>query len=291
MQSISESIQDLGPSLPALSRQQKIARLLNDSPERPRCNGIGYPCNRPLKKGEALCYECQRLTAQSQRLSASDEWAVIAGNLDSNIEDVCMRNGIPQRLLRMDPARINARLLEATPPPVLNALFGGNVPEVGFGYLGSTGAGKSASMAILACGFVRARVLQSGPTRGNDIYDKSLSKIMWVDWPSMTQWLRDADQEQRSGMLHAMSRKKLLVLDDIGRERRVGSTYADDFGASCLESVIAARERYIGLPILWTSNVDEAGLSAMYGAATVSRLFSIAPPGDFLVLPDLRRQA
>ena len=189
----------------------------------------------------------------------------------------------------MDTARINVELKRATPPELAGGLFAGIVPEVGFGYLGSTGAGKSASMALLACGFVRARVLQSGPTRGNDVYDKTLSKLLWVDWPSMVQWLRDADHEQRRGMIAMMSRKKLLILDDIGRERRVGATYADDFGASCLESIIATRERYTGLPVLWTSNVDENGLSALYGAATVSRLCSIAPPGPFLTLPDLRR--
>lgn len=100
----------------------------------------------------------------------------------------------------------------------------------------------------------------------------------WVEWPQAAHVLRAnavVDPDFVAKTVEAWSSVPILVLDDLGSERRKGD-YQEDYACGELDFVISARYRNC-LPTWYTTNLDQAGLVAMYGARMTSRLIGEAP--------------
>jgi DNA replication protein DnaC len=86
-----------------------------------------------------------------------------------------------------------------------------------------------------------------------------------------------------------MSRAQVLILDDLGAERRKGD-YQDDYAAAEIDYIVASARYRACLPTWYTTNIPLERLAAFYGARFASRLVSESPLVE-LVGPDRRVSA
>lgn len=86
--------------------------------------------------------------------------------------------------------------------------------------------------------------------------------------------------EEMQDRLRLYSQVKLLILDDIGRER--SKDLESDRVTAVLDGVVSARDR-AGLPTLWTSNLRDDDLAVAYGESFHRRLVRANPA---VILPD-----
>jgi hypothetical protein len=140
------------------------------------------------------------------------------------------------------------------------------MPVLGFGLGGGVGSGKTMALAAILRGALTAFAEQTKPPTA---LPPRMRGFEWCCWPEEAIWLT-ANAPEASTRCDRLATVSLLVLDDLGRERVKGA-YSDDWAVSLLDSIISRRNREC-LPTLWTSNVPEADLVALYGASFVSRL-------------------
>jgi len=193
----------------------------------------------------------------------------------------------------------------------------------GFGLTGTSGAGKSAAVAWyckivmvddITSLFRRHHITDFNPSirckncNGSGLINtddsaykcychefkwtkRNASKeISWVYWPDAHEDLQlsaSKDNYQLLDLHHPQKLKecKLLVLDDLGRERlRPG---AESYANGLLSSVITHRDDY-NKPTIWTSNLDAPTLIGLYGIPLIDRLVRLSPTKGWLKLPSLR---
>lgn len=170
---------------------------------------------------------------------------------------VCRRER-EARMLKV-PTEIQAVL----PVAPVQALLSGVLPDHGFGLGGGVGKGKTMALAaILRSAIQRFALNATFPM-------PDLRGFNWCSWPEEAAWF-SAHPSDADDRVERLSTVRLLVLDDLGRERVKGS-YVDDWALTRLDLIVSRRNREC-LPILWTSNLNIDGLKALYGGSFVSRL-------------------
>lgn len=230
---------------------------------------------------DGLCFDCYQ--ARERVGYAEKESDEIRAEIDQRVsEDLRDVVGISKRELRAEWSKVPKALKDAMPKAILRALSAGQVPAKGFGLGADTGSGKTMSLAAIIRGFQKAYRLDYAmrlvtETRQHpDDPPKFKHQAVWLTWPEAVSNIRlhaiDGGAER---ILDRAESAALLILDDLGRERIKGA-YVDDFAASQLDRIVNHRYRE-ELPTLWTTNLPEIELTAIYGAALVSRLTEDSP--------------
>lgn len=212
-------------------------------------------------------------------------------SLPTEIETEILKSiGLEERELVADPMAVSLDLRKILPPSA-REFIAGEIPRNGFGIGGKAGVGKTCAMVAFFRLHLRAAYLKRREANHPRQDPQALrSMFRWVDWPRMAHELRTyavVDSEWVRRTVESLSKVPVLVLDDLGAERRKGD-YQDDYAASELDYIVASA-RYRGcLPTWYTTNLDAAALSKFYGARFTSRLVSESP---LLELLDRDRRA
>jgi DNA replication protein DnaC len=197
---------------------------------------------------------------------------MILGDLTNWGTEQLMRHGLSKREAKADMQRVPLAIRQAIPKDTVKILLDGEVPPSGFGLGGNTDGGKTMALAAILRRHLEAWAKNTVPLKGKvEPY-----WFRWVCWPDEVQWLRShAIADGTTDRLDALANVPLLILDDLGRERIKGS-YAEDWAASQLDFVVNSRYRE-ELVTLWTTNVREVDLAALYGGALMRRLTAENP--------------
>lgn len=213
--------------------------------------------------------------AAMQRRQAHEEHDALLADLPKHLAAEMIGAGLSPREVKAALTRIPDPIRHALPKEALAALRRGDTPSQGFGLGGTTGGGKTMALAAILGVFGSSRVRAFQPSPGRK-FRGALAGVVWAHWPDMVTWLRAHALDERAPQeVDRLAGAELLVLDDLGRERIKGS-YVDDWAASQLDTIISQRYRN-ELPILWTTNVREADLVILYGAALMRRLTADNP--------------
>lgn len=132
--------------------------------------------------------------------------------------------------------------------------------------VGPPGTGKTTlALAVLQELFLRYRVLLW--TEFGRLSDKTMRYVTAADYVTMhTEQFRDFDMET-DRVLESCQHSVALVLDDIGKEHRTASKFAENQFERLL------RHRYAGaLPTIMTTNVSGDAWGTTYGDGMVSLL-------------------
>ena len=214
-----------------------------------------------------ICWEKERSDEEK-----STQGAKILEDLEAWTAKHLQRVGLSPRELRAELAKVPDVIRRALPKAPVRTMMAGSSPTTGFGLGGNTDGGKTMALAALLRAHLQAWAKNELPTRGNVHPDW----FRWSSWPDEVNWLRaHAIDGCATERIEELSLVRLLFLDDLGRERIKGS-YAEDWAASQLDVIVNARYRNEKVTI-WTTNVTEADLVSLYGAAMVRRLTADNP--------------
>ena len=238
-----------------------------------------------------VCWDCHQ--AEQRVKDAEARAASIMANLETVVGEDLQKMGLSPREIRADWARVPRELRDAMPREVLKDLSAGMVPARGFGLGSDTGTGKTMALAAIVKGHQRHR----RQAFARDLPRKAKARpgtefvlgpcVVWLTWPDTVTTIRaHAIDGEAEAILERAENAPLLVLDDLGRERIKGS-YVDDWAASQLDRIVNHRYRE-ELPTIWTTNLPEAALTAIYGAALLSRLTEDNPLVWMPGLPSMR---
>lgn len=182
-----------------------------------------------------------------------------------------------------------------------DSVLGGNViladgnPDAGKGllYIGAPGHGKTTLAVTLAQDLARRVRFYYEAFGINDNVTPSGRQVYYVSYPELLETAkrqfseRTTEEEDTTlaaiwGHLSRSQNVKVLVLDDLGREHRTASGWAENYFDNLL------RKRYdLGLPTIVTSNVPRSQWADVYGErmdsfareAFTARVI-ISPEGD-----------
>ena len=216
-----------------------------------------------------ICYQCWEKERAETELAAAA--ASILGDLDEWAARELKRMGMSSREAKAELRRVPDRLKAVLPKAPLVELMAGNPPTAGFGLGGNTDGGKTMALAAILKHHLQTWAKREVPVRGRIRPDW----FRWVSWPDEVNWLRGHAIDGGPERVAELAEIRLLILDDLGRERIKGS-YTDDWAASQLDTIINARFREERIT-LWTTNVREADLVNLYGAAMMRRLTADNP--------------
>lgn len=219
--------------------------------------------------------ECQQ--RQQAEYYAHQRANEILDGIESVVEKSLARLGLSKREIRADWGKVPRLMKDAMPRDVLKDLSAGTVPARGFGLGSETGRGKTMAIAAIMRGFERARwqkfagTLPEKAKAKPEAHHELRQAAVWLCWPDTVATLRaHAIDGEAEAILECAEVAPLLILDDLGRERIKGS-YLEDWAANQLDRLVNHRYRE-ELPTIWTTNLLEAQLIPIYGAALVSRL-------------------
>lgn len=142
----------------------------------------------------------------------------------------------------------------------------------GFGFWGPPGTGKTWLAAQWVAEFHQAH---KGRWFAENLPPED--RVFWVHWPTAAEELKRlviASAGRTADWVARAKRARLLVLDDLGRERVRG---AEDFARGVLVEVVDHRVRH-RLPVIWTSNLGPGPLDEFYRGPLASRLLGTWPP-------------
>lgn len=202
----------------------------------------------------------------------------------TGIPTMSAETGVPQRVAKMAKiSGIPAQFMEALPKDVLQCLMDGvlDLPDgKGFGLDGAVAVGKTCAVGALV-----KRALWAWLDRAPEFWDWADGRlpyptgcVLWVTWPRVFSWLQAhaVKQDEVGVLIKAMTRCKILVLDDLGREGVTRSAASGTpYALRILDDIVSLRydsER----PLLWTSN-NFSEFNQLYDAACISRLVEMAP--------------
>ncbi len=267
----------------------------------PRCEKPWDPLARITSKGHPFeaCPEC--MGKQATVAKAAREIDELESDMPVLIHVDLGSIGLAAREIRAEWGKVPQALARAIPLEIRAACAQGQPIPRGFGLGSDTGTGKTMAIAAMVRKQVevayRARLealrhVAAGNPCGWDGEELALPgitrlpAIRWACWPDTVAEIRSHATTTGPNTVTDLARVSVLVLDDLGRERIKGS-YVEDWAASQLDSIVSHRYRNC-LPIIWTTNLTEAQLVEIYGAALVSRLTEDAPLVWIPGLPSLR---
>lgn len=227
---------------------------------------------------------------------AEAEAQAVLGSLDTLVVAHLAKMGLSARELRAIWARVSPKIKKAISRDAMTALASGAIPAKGFGLGSDTGSGKTMAVACLMRKYATAchqnfaaQVVEWTRANPGRRLGVNTDRVLWLCWPDTVTALRThAIDGEAETILERAESARLLVLDDLGRERIKGS-YLDDWAASQLDRIVNHRYRE-ELPTIWTTNLTEPALTAIYGAALLSRLTEDAPLVWLDGLPSMRIQ-
>lgn len=201
-------------------------------------------------------------------------------DLRSETEIALLREiGLEERELAAEPDLVDERLRNSLPSWARDFVQG-EIPQFGFGIGGEAGVGKTCAMVAMLKLHLRSAYRRRREHGAHAIApEKIRSLYCWVDWPRMAHELRTfavARPEWVANQVKTMSRANVLILDDLGSERRKGD-YQDDYAAAELDFVVASSRYRAMLPTWYTTNLSLEKLAGFYGARFASRLVSESP--------------
>jgi len=146
----------------------------------------------------------------------------------------------------------------------------------GFGLTGDTGTGKSYALGSLFMAAAHARLRPALEAQGK----RALADVWltWAKWPEIVTRFRgiagdEGGLRRVEAEMVRLGASKCLVLDDLGAERFVGASYAEDWMASQLDLLVDRRYNE-QKPTWFTTNLGPREFIARYGARLFSRLAS-----------------
>lgn len=231
-----------------------------------------------------MCWDCQ--DRGRMKLERQQEGAAILADLEAYARQQLEMAGAAPRELRAERSKVPPQIKRAMPVDAMRAILAGEIPTGGFGIGGRVQGGKTCAIVSALKLGAQAFARREAPTKGNRaVYGQALAFVNWPD--EVTAIRRAATDPKTAERLDHLAAVPLLVLDDLGKERIKGS-YTEDWAASQLDGIISARYRH-ERPTLWTTNVPEAELAAIYGAALLARLTADNPLTWVDGLTDMRR--
>ncbi len=228
----------------------------------PTCSKKTHP---QYIKERGHCWDCY------QKIEQANCVAKFKANLSGHIAEHLFKGGIGRAELYADWNQVPSQLAKAIPEDWLDQEY------IGFGLGGNTGIGKTmalvAGLQRIMSGYAVEKMIPSIQNeRGPSMRFPS---FQWSCWPSEVHWLRghaiDGADERAAELVNA----RILVLDDLGRERIKGD-FTQDYAFSHLDYIITERYRN-GLPTIWTTNLKVPDLAQLYGAPTLRRLIEPNP--------------
>lgn len=238
-----------------------------------------------LEEGE-ICWDCKE--KRKHTAIAAKQAAAIMEDVEAWADRIMFSMDLSKRELRARLDKIPIPIKRCLPKATVKAILEGEYPERGFGLGGNTGGGKTMAMAALLREYLKARARAFAKTPEKPLWNGN--GIVWCSWPDeVTMFRAHATEDRTEFRIQLLKTCGLLILDDLGRERIRGS-YADDWAASQLDSVVNTRYRS-ELPVFWSTNITEAQLVDLYGGALFSRLTSDNPLIWVDGLSDLRGAA
>ena len=231
-----------------------------------------------------ICAKCTDKRREAQRVErlAKEEKQLLANGgeqwIASKLKACGMRPLEIGASLAKVPSLIRNALKEQV-PEALKAMMSGYHPNKGFGLVGTSRIGKTLADTALVRQMFKAYLEREAPVIG---FEVDVKQFMFVSWPSLcAKWRLDwdgKDSRLRVKMVKQLSTKRLVLIDDLGREGRAsGRTYLDDPCTLLLNEIISERHAH-NRPMLWTSNLSPDGLMDYYGAALYGRLEELAAP-------------
>lgn len=229
-------------------------------------------CTALMKKAAA----CQARSEEYQPLVA--EWVIERMSL----------SGVRPRELEAEFSEIPPRILQCIPGPVRTSIGDGSISQLrkGFGLGGPIGCGKSCAVSATIKLGLSEWAFRNFQVWGNPISSipRECPDVLWVDWPDVADhMLRHAiDSDCIDELMSKMKKARIVVLDDLGKERlpTMKDPNALPFSQAQLDICIAYRNSQMA-PIFWTTNLSEKDLASIYGPATYTRLIQ-DNPGEWL---------
>lgn len=281
----------LSPSFEPIGRPNLPGRHPQPPSEKQPCVSCSALTTHSQFNG-GKCWRC--FTLESSRRAAAQEVLDLQENMDAHVADALARMGLSAREQRAEWGKVPHLIRQAIPVDRLAPMIQGERPRHGWGLGSDTGTGKTMAVAAVLKGLVQRRLkwwAEEMPKRVEADPETARAlgpmPILWLSWPDTVTFLRQhAVDGAAEDLLDRAERVRLLVLDDLGRERIKG-TYLEDWAASQLDRVVNARYRE-ERPMVWTSNLREEQLAGIYGAALVSRLMEDNPMTWIEGLPSQR---
>lgn len=222
------------------------------------------------------CYLCTTFPLVQ---SLAENRAKIVHDLPDAVAHYMAMAGVPKRL--------RTATLEDTTPEIKDEIHdehpgtfaSGLVPSNGWGFIGEPGIGKSGANAALCARHIKNALARQITQYCGEGITFSSSGLLWVEWSGSFAHLQShAIDPETPLFIDRMKRAKVLVLDDLGRER-FPKDYKErtSFGHDALFQVISHRNGQRA-PILWTSNFKAVVLLDLYGAPVFTRLTEENPP-------------
>ena len=218
------------------------------------------------------------------------------------------RIGLTPRLLASKRDQIPGDILKSLPPKSSISIQHNSIYYniSGYGLLGTSRIGKTCANAVVIKQGINLLLASSLKHIQDDASDWDLVQFIesnlekhtgssafkianWVYWPECFDWMQknaiNEFNKDRLPRFHTESMKttRLLILDDLGRES-ISKKSPDGtipYAIGQLSLVINYRNEH-NLPIIWTSNLEEADLIQLYVAPMYLRLVEIAPPSEWI---------
>lgn len=230
--------------------------------------GVCPQCSTPTHQGSygqlGTCYECYRKSLIAEAV------AQYRAELSGRIGEHLFRGGIARAELWADWNQVPPQIAKAIPSEWLKG------SHEGFGLGGNTGIGKTmalvAGLKRISSLYAEEKIIPSLDGRGTE---KSFFSFQWSCWPSEVHWLRSHAINGADERADELATARVLVLDDLGRERIKGD-FTQDYAFSHLDYIITERYRN-GMPTVWTTNLKVPDLAQLYGAPTLRRLIEPNP--------------
>ena len=239
-----------------------------------QCSPYSYDCQDQTE--DQQCYLCKSFPIV-QPLAL--DRAKFIHNLPDAVAHYMTLAGVPKRLRAVTWETTTVDIKNAIPHEDAQVFARGKVPAKGWGLIGEPGIGKSGAMAALAARYVKNVIAQKIITYCGEGITFPSNNLIWTDWPDAYAHLQShAIDPDTPVFIDRLKRAKVLVLDDLGRERfPKDSSDRISFGHDALFQVINHRNGQRS-PILWTSNICIEDLMGRYGAPIVTRLIQDNAP-------------
>lgn len=225
----------------------------------PKCSKQGFGI-----EARGWCWDCERGHRTQEQVAKFREQ--LSGLMGEHLS----RGGIGRAELWAKWEDVPAQIVRAIPSDWIGGQW------VGFGLGGNTGIGKTmalvAGLKMILARFAEEKIIPSITADGPE---KRFPSFQWTCWPSEAHWLRSHAINGAEERVEDLVQARILVLDDLGRERMKGHS-SEDYAFSHLDFIITERYRN-GAPTVWTTNFKVTDLAQLYGAPTLRRLIEPNP--------------
>lgn len=219
-------------------------------------------------------YEQTKLCGECFKTEWPNPWAKLPDPIEEDspwIDRQLKQIGLGDEERKADIEMVSEILLDQIPSSVLTRMLSGYMPKTGFGLGGMADGGKSCAVASM----VRAMITRNAMNNSQFKEVRPVKHVEWVCWPVLaTTWRMNSFGEAVAARVDQLSKVRVLILDDLGRETRRSNH--DDAAMGYLDAILTERDRN-NLATLWTTNLALEELEERYGIPMIRRLNRINP--------------